>query len=219
VSELHPTYPKIQNVFKLDPDTKLRSEEAGWTCNEFRFLRQNEWIVTEKVDGTNIRVMWNGASMSVNGKSDSANVPGDLIQHLYERFDPRRLEETFGGSFVTIYGEGYGGSIQSPMGMKYSPAKTFVAFDILIGDFWLRQPDVFEICQKLEIPMVPLLGVVTLDRAIEMARHGVKSTYGDFLAEGVIAKPATELRFRNGERIVAKIKTKDFAPVHKEKAA
>jgi hypothetical protein len=33
---------------------------------------------------------------------------------------------------------------------------------------------------------------------------------GDFIAEGLVAKPAVELRNRRGERIVVKIKHKDF---------
>lgn len=43
-----------------------------------------------------------------------------------------------------------------------------------------------------------------------MTRKGIKSQWGDFIAEGIVARPATELLTRNGERIITKIKHKDF---------
>lgn len=43
-----------------------------------------------------------------------------------------------------------------------------------------------------------------------MARLGFKSTWGDFQAEGIVARPSVELKNRAGERIITKIKCKDF---------
>ena len=46
---------------------------------------------------------------------------------------------------------------------------------------------------------------------IGLVRKGVGSEWGDFPAEGIVARPATELCTRGGGRIITKIKHKDFA--------
>lgn len=33
--------------------------------SEFDYLKDNTWIFTEKVDGTNIRIMWDGGKGNV----------------------------------------------------------------------------------------------------------------------------------------------------------
>jgi hypothetical protein len=221
VSDAHPTYHKIQNPFKMDPETRKRSEECGWTSDEFRFLRRNDWRLSEKIDGTNVRVMWDGAHVTFNGKTDGAQMPGGLVQFLQGLFGTpemlERFETTFGVQPITIYGEGFGGKIQS--GSKYSPTSLFAAFDIRIEEYWLKHDDFVASCESLGIPRVPVLThltlgdpeIWTLDEAIDYVRDGFTSAYGPFPAEGVIAKPTTELRTRLGERIVIKIKTADFA--------
>ena len=39
----------------------------------------------------------------------------------------------------------------------------------------------------------------------------IRSTWGDFEAEGIVARPKTELMARNGSRLITKIKCRDFA--------
>ena len=51
-------YHKIQTVFKRDPATKIKTLlDVDWSQDAFGYLADNEWVFTEKVDGTNIRVM------------------------------------------------------------------------------------------------------------------------------------------------------------------
>ena len=45
----------------------------------------------------------------------------------------------------------------------------------------------------------------------EVARQGFQSMWGNFQAEGLVVRPLVELRSRTGERVIAKIKCKDFA--------
>jgi len=44
----------------------------------------------------------------------------------------------------------------------------------------------------------------------EIQLHGVKSKFGTFFAEGVVGTPSVPLFTRSGERIIIKIKAKDF---------
>jgi hypothetical protein len=52
-------YHKIQTIFKRDMTNKAKSLfEGRWTMPEFEYLANNTWVFTEKVDGTNIRVIF-----------------------------------------------------------------------------------------------------------------------------------------------------------------
>lgn len=45
---------------------------------------------------------------------------------------------------------------------------------------------------------------------IGITREGFTSTWGDFIAEGIVARPEVELFDRMGQRIITKIKYNDF---------
>ncbi len=78
------------------------------------------------------------------------------------------------------------------------------------GDWWLERVNVEDIALKLGIQVAPIVGEGTLSDAVEITRSGFKSKWGDFIAEGIVAIPKTELKTRKGERIITKIKHKDF---------
>ena len=181
---------------------------------EFEFLKDNMWVFSEKVDGTNIRVMWNGKDMVFGGKTDDAQIPAALLYKLQELFEgtakKELFKEIFAGKEVCLYGEGYGRKIQET-GKLYAPdGVDFVLFDITIDEWWLERKNIEDIAQKLGVKVVPIVGEGTLTDAIEMTKKGFKSEWGDFLAEGIVAKPRTELNSREGERIITKIKHRDF---------
>jgi hypothetical protein len=45
---------------------------------------------------------------------------------------------------------------------------------------------------------------------VRWGRGGLKSQWGDFEAEGIVARPKVDLFDRGGNRIICKIKGKDF---------
>jgi hypothetical protein len=49
-----------------------------------------------------------------------------------------------------------------------------------------------------------------LHDCINVVSGGIKSTWGEFQAEGIVARPATELISRGGHRVITKIKCRDF---------
>jgi len=57
---------------------------------------------------------------------------------------------------------------------------------------------------------VPIVGKGTLQDGIDLVKKGFNSVWGDFLAEGIVARPAVELRTRRGDRVITKIKACDF---------
>ena len=108
-----------------------------------------------------------------------------------------------------LYGEGYGPKIQKGGG-NYRADQDFVLFDVKVGDFWLQRGDVEDVAKKLGLDVVPIIGEGTLAEMVELARQGFKSRWGDFIAEGIVARPSVELRSRNGSRLITKIKHSDF---------
>ena len=64
--------------------------------------------------------------------------------------------------------------------------------------------------KSLSIDVVPIIGEGTLNDAIEKTKMGSHSTWGSFNAEGLVMRPKVELFDRFGDRIIAKIKTRDF---------
>ena len=206
-------YHKIQTVFKRDMESPRKSLILGaWTKPEFELLEDCRWLFTEKIDGTNVRIIWDGEFISYRGRTDRAILPIDLLKTLESTFKPLepRLEGLFGKAPAVLYGEGYGGKIQK--GERYRKESDFILFDIKIGRWWLKREDLTDIADKLNLSKVPDLGSGTLWGAIRSAREGVQSMFGNFEAEGYVLRPAVELLDRSGERIITKIKCRDFRP-------
>ena len=204
-------YHKIQTVFLRDPENNYKTLLYGkFALPEFEYLQNNEWVWTEKVDGTNIRVMFDGENITFGGKTDNAQMPAPLVERLQERFIPQ--VDLFKDKFpdgICLYGEGYGAKIQK-CGGNYRPDQDFVLFDVKIGDWWLQRLDVENIAVICGLDIVPVIGHGSLNEMIIGTERGMNSLWGDFVAEGIVARPATELKSRNGSRIITKIKHKDF---------
>ncbi len=82
-------YHKIQTVFKRNPETKFKTLlEGEYSLPELEYLKDNIWVFTEKVDGTNIRIMYDGKTIVFGGKTDNAQIPSFLITALQEMFLP-----------------------------------------------------------------------------------------------------------------------------------
>lgn len=207
-------YHKIQTVFLRSPESNYKTlMEGQWALPEFEILKDIPWTWTEKIDGTNIRVCWNGATVQFNGKTDDAMMPPFLLKVLQQKFTPALMKAAFADATeVCLYGEGYGAKIQK--GGNYLADRTdFILFDCKVGPWWLTRESLEDIAAKLDIGIVPMVGNGTLTEAIEFVRKGFKSTIAqnkDYDAEGLIMKPAVELFNRQGNRIVAKIKHRDF---------
>lgn len=203
-------YHKIQTVYLRDPATKHRTLLAGQYAKPiFEYLAGCTWQFTEKVDGTNIRIVWDGERAVFGGRTDRAQIHAGLVEHLRETFPAQKLAEVFDGPAV-LYGEGCGAKIQKGGG-NYYPDQRFVLFDVLCGGYWLQRDDVDDVATKLGVPSAPVIGEGTLSRMVDLVRNdAMVSTWGDFRAEGIVARPAVECFDRRGDRVITKIKCKDF---------
>lgn len=221
-------YHKIQSVFLRDPATKHRTFLIGeWSVPAFGYLADNEWLWTEKIDGTNVRVVWNGAEVRFGGRTNDAQMPVFLMERLQSLFTPDALRAAFpdiapppenatSGPPVMLFGEGYGAKIQKGGGCYIPGGVDFILFDVMVGGVYLERHNVEDIAGKLGIKVVPILGRGTLRDAIAMTERGFDSTIAaqiGFKAEGLVMRPACELVDRMGHRIITKVKLRDFQPV------
>ena len=86
-------------------------------------------------------------------------------------------------------------------------------FDVKIDKWWLNRENCEKIAEILEVPIVPVIGYMTLLEAIDYVKKGFKSTIAqnkEYDAEGLVLRTPCGLLGRNGQRLIFKIKTRDF---------
>jgi hypothetical protein len=212
-------YQKIPGPFKRDPKTK-KIVVGDWATPELDLLHGlRDWEFTEKVDGTNIRVIWDGYRVTVRGRTDNATFSETQKAKLDILFagsvNETLFEQQFGNSAATLYGELYGPGVQS--GGKYRNDLDFVLFDVRVGDWWLLRDDIEDVGRGLSVDAAPLLQKepATLDHAITLVSEGMYSRVAldskpAIFAEGLVGRLRSGLRARNGERIIVKVKHDDL---------
>ena len=197
--------------FKIGPDMVLKNRAYDTI---------KTWHWTEKVDGTNIRVIWQGGKLSFGGRTNNAQIHSDLTNWLYENVTPEKLSSCFpDGNDVIIYGEGFGAGIRK-VGIGYGPTKKFIMFDVFVidtentrmGGWWLSDESMREVASKLGLDAVPYLGEMTLEEATDKVRAGFQSSLNGGLiqSEGMVGRPVEALYDKKGHRLIVKLKTKDF---------
>jgi len=228
-------YHKIENLWTRNPDNSKELLEGQWKLPVFEALRKVNWLWYEKVDGTNVRVAYSGdlavhrgilgtlpAAVKFYGRNDLTNsdgsykppsFSGNLWKVLRDTFTVEWFETNFDlgicgrDANITLYGEGFGAGIQK--GSLYGEAN-FCLFDIAINDVWMEQDFVDGIALSAHLQRAPLISTWPLEDAIQYARKGFHSFWGPFQAEGLVVRPPVELADRFGNRIIGKIKGRDF---------
>lgn len=222
-------YPKIDTLYDRDGKYvivgKLRRPEFGII---------KRWSLTEKIHGMNTRVtLFDNGDVIYGGKTDDAIIPQELLDYLKKTFTPEKMKEVFWLSdkpkpkSATIYGEGYGPKIVAGSG-KYRKDISFRLFDSLIigdsGNWWLERNNLEDIARKLGINCVPILGTIDFlpespedikriflddmnkNRLVAIEEGGMV----DMIPEGIVAITEVPLFNKKGDRVVWKLKMKDF---------
>jgi ATP-dependent RNA circularization protein (DNA/RNA ligase family) len=205
-------YPKINTIWKRDMTNKGRIIDWDWACPEFEYLANNQWLFTEKVDGTNIRIHWlAGHGTRIGGRTEDAQIPTFLYDKIQDILPAEKFEKSIDkASELILFGEGYGARIQKGGGNYIPNGASFVLFDVLVDKWWLERSDVEDVAKKLGIEVVPIIGSGGLPDAAQRAKEGFESHWGPFTAEGIVMRSQVDLFNRKGERILAKIKHKDY---------
>lgn len=207
-------YHKIQTLFERDPKTKRLI--IGKFCNPtIEYLKDNVWSFTEKVDGTNIRIFWDGHKVQFGGRTDNAQIPSQLFNRLNELFcgetNAQLFEQKFGNKEIMLFGEGYGAKIQN--GGLYRADVDFILFDAIISGNFQPRESIEDIAAYFGIDVVPIVLEGTLQDGVDYIFAHRESIVGKngALLEGLVGRTKVETLDRAGNRNIIKIKFKDFA--------
>ena len=226
-------YPKIDTLYDRDGKRFVDVKRLRLRRPEFGMIKR--WSLTEKIHGMNTRItLFDNGEVVYGGKTDEAKMPSELLEYLKKIFTSEKMKSTFWlpnrriPKSATMYGEGYGPGIVPGSGI-YRSDVAFRLFDCLIIDednnWWLERYSLEDIARKLGIKCVPLLEVINfLPHSVDEIRQifidhrnrmvivedGGQVEFASE-GEGVVAKTYPELLFnRKGERIMWKLKIKDF---------
>lgn len=213
-------YPKIETLYQRDKATdKVITNQLR--LPEFGNIRR--WQITEKVDGTNVRVgLLPDGIVRYGGRTENAQMPAKLLDYLQKTFTADKLHPVFKespDSEVILFGEGYGAGIQS--GGAYRQGLSFRLFDVMVGQWWLEPESIVDIAVKLGIFTVPILGEIDwlpsqADDLKQWLGHDGNSTVAiqdggrQVRAEGIVARTVPMLFTRRGQRLMWKLKFRDF---------
>jgi len=209
--------PRPCDVGKVDPSTYRSPELGALAPTTYR------WNVEEKVNGMNIRVMWDADGLRFGGRTDKALLPAELVNHLQATFTEGAMQDAFEHSpnSVVLFGEGYGPGIQKG-GTYRKEGQRFCLFDVLVWNpishgTWLDREAVASVAEELGVVAAPYLGMFTAAEAVELVHDGLPSNLAARCAlaaqaEGVVARAEPLLLDRHGRRIMFKLKHKDFSP-------
>lgn len=225
-------YPKTENLLE-----RSDYEDRPLLMGTFRVPEHRQigrWHVTEKIDGTNMRILYDPEThtFDVRGRSDRAKVPGDLEDNIrrllydtawkaaFQDFCAPRGDRLDWGT-VTIFGEGYGPGIQR--GHGYAPQKSFRMFDVMYHwpdgrDSWCSMETVEMLAAMLRIPTAPLIGramttLEILDYVLNERNSFVAAEDNNnptHPSEGVIARTNPYVYTERGSRVMFKLKGADL---------
>ena len=77
-------YIKIETPFERYTDGTKKLIEGKFRNETIEYLKDNVWQFTEKIDGTNISIVWDGHTISFHGRTERAQIPPHLLKKLYE---------------------------------------------------------------------------------------------------------------------------------------
>lgn len=212
-------YPKINTLFERNEDFTVKTD-----CIKDESIAQvKSWLVTEKIHGMNVRVIWNGTEFMFAGRTDKATLPGKLTEFLRSKFTTKLGNTIFNNPEffyknlpIVLYGEGYGAGINS--GGDLNNNQEFRLFDVLVKDYWVPFNNVCKIAEMFSIKTVPLIARMTMEEIVNLVQKGFVSAVGleetgrMCIAEGVVGRTDPYLYNSRGGRLVIKLKTEDFRP-------
>jgi len=206
-------YPKMETLFKRDENFKVTDEIR---LPEFENIKK--WLVTEKIDGTNIRIIYTDNKLLIRGRTDRASIPTFLLEELQNMFTVEKIKTVLNNPIkqgLCLYGEGYGAKIQKGGG-NYNQYNSFRLFDVWIDGWWLEWDGVEDVANILGIKTVPVIMETNIETAVELVKRELSSEVAmeegiaGHKAEGIVARAYPTMLFRRGNPIKWKLKVKDF---------
>lgn len=205
-------YPEINTIWKRDENNKFGIIDGDYSRIEFVAVKK--WGITEKIDGTNIRVIYKDGVVSFAGRTDNAKIPPHLYEYLKRTFTLSTMKRVFGNADiqdVVLFGEGYGPKIQKGGGL-YRDDVGFILFDAYIGKWWVLRDSIEDIASDIGIDCVPFIGTMSINETVKYVQSKPNSLIAknSKLMEGIVARSYPLMLFRNGDPLMWKLKARDY---------
>ncbi|MBU2177596.1 MAG: RNA ligase family protein [Gammaproteobacteria bacterium] len=223
-------YAKIHTLWKREEKKTAGGKSifpivpGEYSKEEFKSI--SNWTVSEKIHGTNIRVVYNPyyENISFLGKTDKAELYSGLLKRLESIFNIELFRTTFPNTkSVQLFGEGYGSKIQKGGG-RYLDIQDFALFDVCVDGWWLNRSSVEDIGNKMNITTAPVFcDLKTVDDVVSALEedcifNSAIAVDRSLVVEGFVARSEPLMLFRNGDPIMFKLKVKDYQDLKKYKA-
>ncbi|CAG8456687.1 12425_t:CDS:2 [Rhizophagus irregularis] len=184
-------------------------------------LDKCEWVVTEKVHGSNF-------SFITNGKEIKCASRLGLLTDSTEYYGFQNVKERYYKNIIKLWDIIYShpdvkpikNAIMCQFGIDYCPQNDFLAFDIYDGKDFLNYDIMIDLFKESELPYLKPLFRGSFNDAFNYNPDFI-TTIPDLMglpplpfqnrAEGVIIKPVLTIRAKDKDRrVILKIKTTDF---------
>lgn len=193
-------------------DFEKYSEIEGLYRNRDAILQCDEVIITEKIDGTNMRIALIDEKFRIGGRNMEfpfENPQGDMgfVAWCQEHTVEQRLR-SLGLDNIIVYGEFCGEKINVPI---YGKGRNFLIFDIKLEGKYVDWDQTVELAKKLGFSVVPILyrGKPSLEIFNQLRRsisgYAKLKTGKEYSHEGIVIKPTKTTYTREGY-LVAKYK-------------
>lgn len=89
-------YHKTKAIFLRNSDSNYKNLLLGkFAKPEFDLLKNIDWVWTEKIDVTNIRILSDGESVKFGGRTDNAQIRPSLLGVLQNKFTVDNMNAVF----------------------------------------------------------------------------------------------------------------------------
>jgi len=202
------------------------------------FNEDVEWVVTEKIHGSNFSFYYNGTEMKFASRGQFIENPSSFFRSdvIVEKYSEniKQLYEYLNTEYITptkeliVYGELFGGlfpNIKSKYkkiqkGVFYTPDLEFYVFDICIDGYYLAVDDVVQVCKDNGLFSIEILKSGSFNEIKDYPndfpstiskRLGLPEIEGNS-CEGIVIKPNINITL-NETRVILKSKNDKFKEV------
>lgn len=176
-----------------------------------------DWVATEKLHGANFSLWTDGED--VKAARRSGFIPEDESFYgsapVVEHYTPllKELAQSMPMNKLILFGELVGEGIQK--GVNYCDGKDFYVFDVATLDegelvFLDYTETLVNTLHEAGFKTSPILKQGTYQEVIAL-ENLFNSTFGNFTAEGYVAKPVVSHTLPNGSRAIIKSKNSKFS--------
>lgn len=116
---------------------------------------------------------------------------------------------------IYIYGEYFGCGVQKDGGRYIQNGNDFLVFDIEAQGWWVPKDIRDAWCKGLGLKQVPFIGIDTITNFEKMVMEGFETKVEgvkdpSLIEEGIVCRPVIPVKNEHGNRIIVKIKYRDY---------